>query len=340
MKNKKIIWIGSAVVIAVLLIIGGAFVYQYFAVTRSIPGDTPVSYFDSFGNSIGVFHIFGDKAENDKTMVVINELDKKFPLQEKFGCNENLTEKFNSFFVELNKRALADDKTFVADTMSEDYKKVVEKMRNLTEDQMVQMQVDRLKKVDMSAVEYACDGLICTAKANESNGAYKNYTYETSIQSWVVYSDSQPSTASTHETLAPWTVYNDTLPTMEQLLEADKLINQYQLSLYGKGYADFKVLVNGQEAKQFSMSTSDGETLSSLLYVKAGKNSVSIEITPKDSSEITYAYDIYEFPKGDTNSGLLSGDKYKLFSSTPKGEITGFLHTSKNIELPFEINAK
>lgn len=60
----------------------------FFSVTVSAPTDSPISFFDVKGNNIGTFHIFGDKAENNKTMGIVNELDKRFSITEQVDCNK------------------------------------------------------------------------------------------------------------------------------------------------------------------------------------------------------------------------------------------------------------
>ena len=99
-------------------------------------------------------------------------------------------------------------------------------------------------------------------------------------------------------------------------------------------------MLNDKEVKEFAMSDPEGESLSALLLVKPGKNTLSIETIPKENSgEIIYAYDIYEFPKESTDPELLFNEKYRLFSSTKKGEVTGFVKTTKTEKFSFEINA-
>ena len=88
------------------------------------------------------------------------------------------------------------------------------------------------------------------------------------------------------------------------------------------------------------MSNPENQALTAPLGLKNGKNSLIIEITPKEnSSETIYAYDVYEFPKDSTDPELLFNEKYRLFSSTQKGEITGFMKTTTTEKLSFEINA-
>ncbi len=117
----------------------------------------------------------------------------------------------------------------------------------------------------------------------------------------------------------------------------------YQLSLYGKGTADFKVLVNGKEVEAFHMLNPEQRSISSLLPVQPGKNTVLIQIAPDTASQgdIVYAYDLFKFPKGSSSTSMLLEDKYKLFSSTPQGEIVGFLKIRPTgvVTVPFEIDA-
>jgi len=68
---------------------------------------------------------------------------------------------------------------------------------------------------------------------------------------------------------------------MDQVTNSENLQNDYQLSLYGNGQAEFKVLVNNQEVKTFSMTNPAKNSLSSLLPIKTGNNIVSIKIIPK-----------------------------------------------------------
>jgi hypothetical protein len=119
------------------------------------------------------------------------------------------------------------------------------------------------------------------------------------------------------------------------------LNNQYQLSLYGNGKGKLNVYLDGQIIKEFSMSDPISRSLSSLLYIRKGENKLTIEIIPSETSEeMTYAYDIYEFPKDNTDQSLIFDDRYKLYSSKKNGEITGLVHTSEKTKFDFNIVAK
>jgi len=243
--------------------------------------------------------------------------------KDKFMKKDLVTD-FNKFFVELNKHALAGNKEFVSKTVTDEYVAILEKLRKMDRESIVQKQIRNLKEVNLSNITYSCRADICTAQETIKDQG-PEYTVDWS------YKNSSGN----------WILYFDNLPTIDQVADFEKLQNNYQLSLYGNGQAEFTVFVNDQEVKAFSMTEPEKDSKSSLLPIKTGENVVSIKIVPKSgATKVVYAYDIYEFPKGNESSDLIMDDQYKLFSSTPQGKITGFIETSKEENLNFEINAK
>jgi len=237
---------------------------------------------------------------------------------------KDLVADFSKFFVELNKHVLAGDKEFVSKTVTDEYVAIIEKLRKMNREKIIQKQINNLKEVNLANVKYDCKGEVCIAQETIKNQG-PEYTVDWS------YKNSSGN----------WILYFDNLPTMDQITDSEKLQNDYQLSLYGNGKAEFTVLLNDQEIKALNMTDPEKDSKSTLLPVKAGENVVSIKIVPKSGAKkVVYAYDIYEFPKGNENSDLIMEDQYKLFSSTPQGKITRFIETSKEENLNFKIDVK
>lgn len=61
----------------------------FYSVAPTVGGQTrdmPVTYYDASGKVIGGFHIFGDTAENEATMKILDPLKIKFPRTSEINC--------------------------------------------------------------------------------------------------------------------------------------------------------------------------------------------------------------------------------------------------------------
>lgn len=120
----------------------------------------------------------------------------------------------------------------------------------------------------------------------------------------------------------------------------NSLNNNYQLSLMGLGKAEFKVFTNGLEAKKFRMTDPENRTISALLDLDEGKNDINIEITPsQEGQEYSYSYKFFKFAKGNSDPYAIFNDENVIYTSTPEGEIVGFVDATEKTTLTFEIVA-
>jgi len=242
---------------------------------------------------------------------------------------QNKTDVFKEFFLELHKRALINDSSFFEELYSDTDLEILKKL-NRTREDMIQRDIQALKDVEIDSFKYQCNENICNAEGLwKKDPKFPNEDLGKVMFQYTLIN-------------GQWTTVNDQLPTLEQISDLEMLVNDYQVSYYGKGKATFKVLVNGVVAKESIMENPQGTTLNFLIYVKPGKNNMVIEITPNEpSAEVTYSYEIDEFPKG-VDQYAIFDDQYLLFTSKPPGEITGFIKTilTKQLSIPFEIEAK
>ncbi len=249
-------------------------------------------------------------------------LNKNSNLEAKRETND-LKPQFSAFFKDLREAAVKKDFAFVKKTFSHDQLEVIKQLRKMDEEMVISGQAKDLAAIkDDMITGYSCVNNCCSVTIMRYNDP-KN----TSILKYVYINNS-------------WLVKDDDLPSLEQLKVINKLSNDYQISFYSKGNAIFKVYLNGSALESITESNPTGSSSNKALFVNNGNNKLTIEITSLTAVEqqITYAYDLFQIPKG-SGSNAIFNDEYKLATSGEAGSIVNFvnikLDKTKKIEIPF-----
>jgi hypothetical protein len=225
---------------------------------------------------------------------------------------------FIEFFKQLRAEAAKNNLEFVKKTIPREQLQVIVKMQNISEDEFVARQARATSKItDQMITGYECNNNICSVTIM-----------------W--YNDPQDTTKQEFEfSNNAWLSRKD-LPNNEQLDVLRGLDNDYQISFYMDGDANFEVSLNGKEIGSYDNPSK--QSISKSLIVNKGENNLEIQITPNGKQQITYGWDLYQFPKG-AGSEAIFDVEYKLATSAEPGKITPFIKLdiaeTKKIEISF-----